>query len=266
MSETRLTVFNVPLLVEGEDFRATPVEIAEMFQCTPNNVRKHLRAALVEEEITVADSYGSLTTVTPSEAGPKPKYYNLKALIAVGYRISGKVGTEFRIAANTVLRGYLDSVGLAKDEEAGRTLRQALRNARLRKLGLVQQSESLLWNAGLMRDKYEMGRLQNMVYVAVCGGRRWQIIKDRLGKMTLYGRPTTAANYLTFPEQELCAQIWEAFLSAMARRQELSDVVVATSVMAQILKAFTGKARPKVMLPLVTKKDVLYLLEEVFDA
>ncbi len=96
--------------VEKDTLWATRVQIAQLFETTPQNVSIHLGNIYAEGELEEkATSKKSL--LVQSEGGRiakrKVDLYNLDAIIAVGYRVNSKKATQFRIWATSVLRKYL---------------------------------------------------------------------------------------------------------------------------------------------------------------
>jgi len=85
----------------------TQMEIAELFATTKQNVSLHIRNILTEGEL-VEDSVvkESLTTAADGKRY-RTKLYRLELILAVGYRVKGPRGTEFRQWATTHLSEYL---------------------------------------------------------------------------------------------------------------------------------------------------------------
>ena len=98
--------------IEQDTIWATRTQLAELFDTTPQNITLHLQNIFNEGELdkkrTSKDSL-----LVQKEGGRATKrlidLYNLDVIIAVGYRISSKKATQFRIWATNVLREYLKS-------------------------------------------------------------------------------------------------------------------------------------------------------------
>ena len=92
------------------------MEIAELFATTKQNVSLHLANVLKEGELT-ADSVvkESLTTAADGK-NYRTKLYRLEMILAVGYRVRGHRGTQFRQWATGRLSEYLVK-GFAMDDE-----------------------------------------------------------------------------------------------------------------------------------------------------
>ena len=92
------------------------LEIAELFATTKQNVSLHVANVLKEGELT-ADSVvkESLTTAADGKKY-RTKLYRLEMILAVGYRVRGHRGTQFRQWATARLSDYLVK-GFAMDDE-----------------------------------------------------------------------------------------------------------------------------------------------------
>ena len=88
---------------------ATQKEMAKAFGVNVPTVSKHIKDILKSGELQeVAVCKESLKTQIEGkrQVTRKVKYYNLKMIIAVGFRIQSSIGTRFRIWANNVIKQY----------------------------------------------------------------------------------------------------------------------------------------------------------------
>ena len=94
----------IDVRLENETVWLTQQHMAELFQATKQNVSLHLQNIFKEGELT-EDSVvkESLTTASDGKNYQK-KYYNLDAIISVGYRVKSSVATRFRIWATQKFR------------------------------------------------------------------------------------------------------------------------------------------------------------------
>lgn len=101
---------------EGETVWLTQQHMAELFQTTKQNVGQHLKSIFAEGEL-VQDSVvkDSFTTAADGKNYPT-RFYNLDAIISVGYRVKSAVATRFRIWATRQLREYIVKGFLLDDE------------------------------------------------------------------------------------------------------------------------------------------------------
>ena len=81
--------------------------MADLFQTTKQNIAKHLKAIFVEEELAQQAVVNQWLTTATDGKRYRVGYYNLDAILAVGYRVRSTRGTQFRRCATERLRGYL---------------------------------------------------------------------------------------------------------------------------------------------------------------
>lgn len=106
---------------KNETIFANVNQIADLFGVQRPAITKHLRNIFADEELNekVVSSILELTTshgaITGKKQVQKVKYYNLDAIISVGYRVNSKQATNFRIWATKTLKKYLtDGVAINK--------------------------------------------------------------------------------------------------------------------------------------------------------
>ena len=128
----------IDLRVERDTFWASQSQMADAFGVTRQNVSLHLQNIFKEGELSeLAVCKESLRTGRDGKAYPT-KLYDLNALISVGYRVGGPLGTAFRIWATEKLFRYLtngfvvDSGRLKEAGNEGRIaeLREIIRDIR----------------------------------------------------------------------------------------------------------------------------------------
>ena len=101
---------------EGETFWATQKTMAEVFNVKVPAISKHLKNIFEEGEL-VKNSVVSKMEITASDGKKyKTNFYNLDAIISVGYRVNSKNATRFRIWATSVLREFMIK-GFVLDDE-----------------------------------------------------------------------------------------------------------------------------------------------------
>ena len=104
------------VLFEGETFWLTQKAMAALFQCSTDNISLHLKNIFSTHELdpnSVTEEYSA-----PAADGKnyKTKFYNLDAVIAVGYRVNSKQATQFRIWATQTLKEFIIK-GFVLDDE-----------------------------------------------------------------------------------------------------------------------------------------------------
>ncbi|MBL4765985.1 MAG: virulence RhuM family protein [Colwellia sp.] len=112
----------VEVLLNNETIWLTQKRMAELFGVGIPAISKHLKnifdSAELEEKVVVSilentTEHGALTGKTQTNT---IKYYNLDAVISVGYRVNSTQATQFRIWATALLKEYIIK-GFAMDDE-----------------------------------------------------------------------------------------------------------------------------------------------------
>ncbi len=93
--------------VEKETIWATQDQIADVFDTTKQNISQHLKSIFKSGELTESSVVKDFFTTAKDGKNYKVKFYNLDAVIAVGYRVNSKQATGFRIWATKTLRDYI---------------------------------------------------------------------------------------------------------------------------------------------------------------
>ncbi len=118
MAETNNIVFYqtenadvvVNVVYKDETFWLSQKAMAAVFDVNPQAITKHL-SNIYEEQELVKDSTCSILEQVQKEGNRNVKrfveFYNLDAIIAVGYRVNSKKATKFRQWATKTLREYI---------------------------------------------------------------------------------------------------------------------------------------------------------------
>src|ERR1035438_8191994 len=109
----------VEVRLENETVWLTQQHMAELFQTTQQNISLHLQNIFEEGELTPAATHKEFLSVRlegSRDVQRRLDYYNLDAIISVGYRVKSRVATQFRIWATQRLREYIVK-GFAMDDE-----------------------------------------------------------------------------------------------------------------------------------------------------
>lgn len=119
-------------------------QIAELFDTQRPAITKHLANIFKAGEL-VEDSVSSILEHTAEDGkNYQTKFYNLDAILSIGYRVNSKNATQFRIWANTILKDYLVKGYSINDK---RLREQALQLDQLKQtvklLGNVIETQSL---------------------------------------------------------------------------------------------------------------------------
>ena len=217
--------------LDGRTVWLTQGLIAELFQTTKQNVSLHLRNIFGERELD-ADSVvkESLTTAADGKRY-RTLYYNLDAILAVGYRVRSARGTAFRQWATARLSELLVK-GFTLDDERlkdGRTLGTDYFDELLERIRAIRASERMFYQK--ITDIYAtsidydpahalsqtfFATVQNKLHFAIHGRTAAEVIKGRadavkpnMGLTTWKNAPhgpirkadvAVAKNYLSQPE------------------------------------------------------------------
>ena len=112
----------VEVLLNGETLWLTQQRMADLFGVQRPAITKHLKNIFESQELEEEVVCSILERPTPHGAiegktqVQKVKYYNLDAVISVGYRVNSAQATQFRIWATKLIREYIIK-GFAMDDE-----------------------------------------------------------------------------------------------------------------------------------------------------
>ena len=179
---------------EGETFWATQKTMADVFDVNVPAISKHLKNIFEDGELD-KNSVVSKMEITASDGkNYKTNFYNLNAIISVGYRVNSKNATRFRIWATGILREFMIKGFVLDDEllkngsrfgkdyftdliERIREIRVSERRFYEKITDLYATSHDYNKNAEITRNFY--ARVQNKLHYAVSGMTAPEIIKDR---------------------------------------------------------------------------------------
>ncbi|MBN2340878.1 MAG: virulence RhuM family protein, partial [Deltaproteobacteria bacterium] len=112
--------------LERESIWLSQKQMAELFDTERSVITKHLRNVFVSGELE-RDSVCAFFAHTAEDGKTyQVEYFNLDAIISVGYRVNSKRGTQFRIWATRVLREHIFK-GYTVNERRLKELNQAVR-------------------------------------------------------------------------------------------------------------------------------------------
>ncbi len=109
----------IEVAVENETVWLSQKSMAQLFDCSVDNVSLHLKNVYTEGELE-ENSTTEESSIVQKEGNRAIKrslrLYNLDAIISIGYRINSLRGTQFRIWATQKLREYIVK-GFVMDDE-----------------------------------------------------------------------------------------------------------------------------------------------------
>ncbi|MBM4053088.1 MAG: death-on-curing protein [Planctomycetes bacterium] len=94
----------VEVRLEKETVWLTQKQMAELFDTERSVITKHLRNIFESKEL---EEKSNVQKMHLAHSDKPVLFYNLDAIISVGYRVNSKQGTQFRIWATNVLRKHL---------------------------------------------------------------------------------------------------------------------------------------------------------------
>ena len=100
----------VSVFFHEETFWLTQKAMAELFDCSTDNISLHLKNIFREEELDEKSTTEFFSVVQKEgnrNVTRNVKCYNLDAIIAVGYRVNSKKATRFRQWATKTLKEYI---------------------------------------------------------------------------------------------------------------------------------------------------------------
>lgn len=235
-NEIKYLIYNTPqeavtisAVVKGETIWLTQKAMAELFDCSTDNISLHLKNIFAEGELDRNSVTEKISATATDGKNYLTQFYNLDAIISVGYRVNSRKATQFRIWATSVLKEYMIK-GFAMDDERLKQGEEAFGKDYFRELlervRSIRASERRIWlqitdifaecsidydkEADITKDFYAM--VQNKFHYAITGKTAAEIIntsadktKDHMGLTTWKNAPdgrilksdvTVAKNYL----------------------------------------------------------------------
>lgn len=242
----------IQVLYKDETIWATQKAMAQLFDCSSDNIGLHLKNIFASGEL-VKDSVTEKNSATASDGkNYQTMFYNLDAIISVGYRVNSIRATQFRQWATNVLRqfairGYvIDKKRMENGSFIGEDyfehLLAEIREIRLSERRFYQKltdiyATAIDYNRDAPTTRLFFKRVQNKMHYAVHGHTAAEMIVDRanaqkehMGLTTWEKAPngkivkpdvSVAKNYLKENELEAMGRIVNAFLDMaedMAKR------------------------------------------------
>ena len=245
----------VQVMYQNETLWCTQKAMAQLFDCSTDNVGLHLKNIYESGELVqvVTTEYFSVVQVEGErQVNRKLKFYNLDAIISVGYRVNSTRATQFRqwctyVLRQFAIRGYvIDKKRMENGSFIGEDyfehLLAEIREIRLSERRFYQKltdiyATSIDYNVNAPTTRAFFKKVQNKMHYAVHGHTAAELIVDRanaerehMGLTTWEKGPqgkivktdvSIAKNYLRENELEAMGRIVNAFLDIaenMAKR------------------------------------------------
>lgn len=222
----------VSITFKDETFWLTQKAMSELFGCSSDNISLHLKNIFSEGEL-IKDSVTEKFSATASDGkNYLTQFYNLDAIIAVGYRVNSKQATRFRQWATATLKEYITKGFVLNDDmlkngkpfgkDYFKELLERVRSIRASERRIYQQITDIYAECSIDYDRQSpttndfYAMIQNKFHYAITGKTAAEIIysnadhtKDHMGLTTWKNAPdgrilkkdvSVAKNYLSQEE------------------------------------------------------------------
>ena len=220
---------SVQAIVKNETLWLTQRSMAELFGCSTDNISLHLKNIFNTNELD-KDSVTEKISVTANDGkNYATQFYNLDAIISVGYRVNSSKATKFRMWATKILKEYIQKGFVLYDERLRqgkaafgkdyfKELLERVRSIRASERRIYQQITDIFAECSIDYDNKSQitkdfyATLQNKFHYAITGQTAAEIIynkadrnKENMGLTTWKNSPdgrilksdtTVAKNYL----------------------------------------------------------------------
>ena len=268
---------NVPVQVRymDETLWMPQKEIAELFDTTKQTISYHMGNIFKEGELAKEAVVKEILTTASDGKNYRVGFYNLDAIIAVGYRVSSKRATKFRQWATATLKEYITKGFVLNDDmlKNGQPFGKDYFDELLVRIRDIRASERRVYqkitdifqectfdydrNSDVARRFY--ATVQNKLHYAVTGDTAAGIVQRRsdpalphMGLTSWKGSPdgpihssdvTVAKNYLTEKEISDLNRLVTMFLDTAemrAERQQLTSMEECVALLDGFL-TFNGR-------------------------
>ena len=188
----------VSVIFKDETFWLSQKAMAELFDCTADNISLHLKNIYKEEELdeeATSEFFSVVQKEGKRDVSRNTKCYSLDAIIAVGYRVNSKKATRFRQWATKTLKEYITKGFVLNDEmlKNGRPFGKDYFDELLERIREIRASERRAYqkitdvfeqcsydydkNSDITKQFYAF--VQNKLHFAVTGKTAAQLIYER---------------------------------------------------------------------------------------
>ncbi len=188
----------VEIYLRDETVWLTQKAIAELFGVGVPAISKHFKNIFESEELEENSVISILETTAADGKNYKTKFYNLDAIISVGYRVNSMQATQFRIWATKILKEYIIK-GFAMDDDRlkngryfgkdyFRELLERVRSIRASERRVYQQITDIFAECSIDYDpRSEISQkfyatVQNKFHFAITGMTAAEIVYENVDK------------------------------------------------------------------------------------
>lgn len=185
----------VQVIIKDETLWMTQKAMGELFGCSSDNIGVHLKNIFSTGELEANSVTEKISATASDGKNYLTKFYNLDAIISVGYRVNSKQATRFRQWATKTLNEYIRKGFVLDDDRLKqgkavfgqdyfRELLERVRSIRASERRIWQQITDIYAECSIdydrtsqtTRDFYAM--IQNKFHYAITGKTAAEIIYD----------------------------------------------------------------------------------------
>src|SRR4030067_3392083 len=217
----------VEVRLEHETVWLTQKQMAELFDTERSVITKHLRNIFESKEL---EEKSNVQKMHIAHSDKPVAFYNLDAIISVGYRVNSKQGTQFRIWATNVLRKHLVD---------GYTINEKRLKAAAHKYQELQKSLKLLGN--VVRLESISDEAKGLIQIITEYSRALDILDDFDHERLSVPKGTVQTKYeITYEEAKIIiANIRKKFSGSTLVGQE-KDASFKSSI-GSVYQTFDGQ-------------------------
>lgn len=186
----------VMALVKDETIWLTQKAMAELFDCSTDNISLHLKNVFASEELEKKSVTEEISATASDGKNYRMNFYNLDAIISVGYRVNSAKATKFRIWATGILKEYIKKGFVLDDERLKqgnavfgkdyfKELLERVRSIRASERRIWQQITDIFAECSIDYDKDSeitkqfFATVQNKFHYAITGQTAAEIVYER---------------------------------------------------------------------------------------
>jgi len=186
---------NIEVMYAEENIWLTQKKMAELFDCSTDNISLHLKNIFGEKELDKNSVTEEYSTTAADGKSYLTKFYSLEAIIAVGYRVNSERGTQFRQWATGILKNYIHK-GYALDCNRMKygsrfstryfdELYEEIKDIRTSERMIYQKitdiyATAIDYSPKAFETKQFFATVQNKLHFAITGKTAAEIITDRV--------------------------------------------------------------------------------------
>jgi hypothetical protein len=189
----------IEVFLAGESIWLTQKKMAELFDVEVNTINYHLKEIFKSGELEENSVIRKIRITADDGKTYLNNFYNLDAIIAVGYRVNSKRATQFRMWATRVLKDYIIK-GFAIDDERLKQgeklfskdyfqeLLEKVRSIRASEQRIYQQITDIFAECSIDYNPFSettqefFAMVQNKFHFAITGQTAAEIIENKADK------------------------------------------------------------------------------------